>query len=131
MSDATITGGCACSAVRYTSTKTKPIFEVKCHCTQCQKATGSAFAAIMVLPKADITVEGDLTFHSYTAPNGNVVSHGFCPICGSPVHNKNTGYPDNIYIQAGSLDDTSQFNPVKAIFTDEAAHWDNLDPKLN
>jgi hypothetical protein len=38
-----IEGGCTCGAVRY-RLKARPLFVHCCHCTWCQRETGSAFA---------------------------------------------------------------------------------------
>jgi hypothetical protein len=43
-----LTGGCACRNVRYECTE-DPIVKLICHCRDCQRASGSAFAAIMMM----------------------------------------------------------------------------------
>ena len=47
----TITGGCLCGKIRYHA-DAEPAFVGLCHCHDCQKFTGSAFAAVIGLPKA-------------------------------------------------------------------------------
>ena len=44
-----IEGGCLCGKVRYTATA-EPVATALCHCTHCQKHTGSAFAALFAVP---------------------------------------------------------------------------------
>ena len=39
-----MTGGCLCGAVRYESTG-EPGFALLCHCRDCQRQSGSAYAA--------------------------------------------------------------------------------------
>jgi hypothetical protein len=46
----TIAGGCACGAVRY-ETDATPVAMFNCHCRDCQRASGSGYAAILVVPK--------------------------------------------------------------------------------
>ena len=43
---AEIHGGCACSASRYTCSE-RPLVQMICHCRDCQRASGSAFAACL------------------------------------------------------------------------------------
>ena len=43
-----LSGGCACESIRYECTE-EPIVQVICHCRACQRASGSAFAAIMMV----------------------------------------------------------------------------------
>jgi hypothetical protein len=40
----TVTGGCACGAVRY-EYSADPVFMGNCHCRDCQRTTGSAYVA--------------------------------------------------------------------------------------
>ena len=53
-----IAGGCLCGKVRY-SASGDPAFVGVCHCTDCQKFTGSAFAIVVGVPKPALTVEGN------------------------------------------------------------------------
>jgi hypothetical protein len=54
-----IKGGCLCGAVRYTA-EADPTSATVCHCRDCQKFTGSAFAAPVRVPKEALTIEGTL-----------------------------------------------------------------------
>src|SRR5215472_2409820 len=45
-----IKGGCLCGAVRYTA-EAEPTSATVCHCRDCQKFTGSAFAALVRVTK--------------------------------------------------------------------------------
>ncbi|KAF2670956.1 hypothetical protein BT63DRAFT_477522 [Microthyrium microscopicum] len=49
------TGGCACGAIRYELTR-KPIVVHCCHCTYCQRETGSAFAFNIALECESLTL---------------------------------------------------------------------------
>ena len=53
-----IKGGCLCGAVRYTA-EADPTSATVCHCRDCQKFTGSAFAALVRVPKEALTIEGN------------------------------------------------------------------------
>ena len=43
------TGGCACGAIRY-ECSAEPILLRNCHCRDCQRTTGSAYAALLSVP---------------------------------------------------------------------------------
>ena len=122
-------GGCACGAIRYFS-QSKPIFSFHCQCRQCQQATGSGHASAFIMPANKVLLKGELSYYDRTAANGHVVSQGFCPACGSPILNRNSGYPDQLYIHAASLDDPSLFRPERVIFRGDAQPWDVVNPKL-
>jgi len=43
------TGGCECGAVRY-ECSAEPMMMFKCHCRDCQRVTGGAFVAGLLVP---------------------------------------------------------------------------------
>lgn len=55
---------------------------------------------------------------------------GFCQACGSPVTSHGSGYPDLRYIHAATLDDPTQLEPEKIVFSLERQPWGHLDPAL-
>jgi len=125
---ARFTGGCICGAIRY-ACSTEPIGMGLCHCRDCQRATGSAFATALVVPRSYVTITGEVKYYGVTGDSGNLVSRGFCPNCGSRLF----GTPANpalISIQAGSLDDPSWFKPQAEIYVTSAQPWDYLNPDL-
>ena len=104
-------GGCTCGAVRYVS-RVAPRFSFHCQCRQCQQASGTGHASLFVVPADAVSLSGELRYYEQTADDGNIVSRGFCPICGSPVAGKTTGHPDIMLFAAGSLDDPALFKIV-------------------
>lgn len=124
-----LTGGCACGAVRYRVTAA-PGFSFHCQCRQCQRATGTGHASLFVVPKASVSIEGGLKLHDQIADDGAIVSRGFCPHCGSPLLGTSSGSPDVMLIAAASLDDPSRFKPQKVVFSASRQLWDHVDPAL-
>jgi hypothetical protein len=119
-------GGCACRAVRYECTA-EPLVSWTCHCRDCQRASGSAFCALLYVPQAALTSTGASKEHTVTAPSGRTVSRGFCAECGSPVFLKAGVWPGIIGVWAASLDDPSWYRPQAAIWTASAQPWDTLN----
>ena len=126
MAEDTISGGCACGAVRY-QVNSKAGFSFHCQCRDCQRMSGTGHASAFICKDADTTVTGDLSWYERNAPSGNIVRAGFCGTCGSPVMNHNSGYPENLFVTAGSLDDPSEFQPTKIVHRDESYAWDFMD----
>ena len=125
-----ITGGCLCGKVRY-ECSAEPIFTGNCHCRDCQKASGGAFAPAIAVPAAALRVNGDVKFYDSKADNGNTVSRGFCASCGGRVTAKSSGMPDLAIILAGTLDDPSWFKPQMDVYTASAQPWDHMNPALS
>ncbi|PSB03441.1 GFA family protein [Merismopedia glauca] len=125
---APFTGGCICGAIRY-ECLAEPILMGNCHCRDCQKATGTAFAAAILVPRNALTITGDVKYYDVQGDSGGIVSRGFCPICGSRLFGK-PPIPELMGILAGSLDDPSEFQPVMDFYTASAQPWDYMNPTL-
>lgn len=122
-------GGCVCRAVRYECTA-EPLVAWKCHCRDCQRATGSAFGAVLYVPKAALRLTGEGKSYDVRGESGDTVSRGFCPQCGSPAWAQGDINPEMIGVWAASLDDPSGFEPAVDIWTASAQPWDYLKPHL-
>jgi hypothetical protein len=123
------TGGCACGQVRYELTAV-PARMLNCHCRDCQRASGSAFAAILIVPADGLRLSGELRYHAVTSERNTRIERGFCPTCGSPIAGRLGARSDVVILQAASLDDPSMFSPQVNIWTRSAPPWHHLDPKL-
>jgi hypothetical protein len=117
----TITGGCACRAIRYEASA-EPIMMFNCHCRDCQRATGTAFSAIVYVPaKAFKITKGSPRYYSTSSEDGGQNKRGFCPECGSRLIAGVNG--EGLGIYASSPDDPILFHPEFDIFTADAQPW--------
>ncbi|MFQ4144746.1 GFA family protein [Chlorogloeopsis sp. ULAP02] len=122
------TGGCLCGAVRY-ECSAEPIAMGNCHCRDCQRATGTAYASGLLVPQSAVTITGEVKYYEVIGDSGNIVGRGFCPNCGSRLFSK-PPIPEFMGIMAGSLDDPSWFRPTMDIYTASAQPWDYMNPDL-
>jgi len=120
-----ITGGCLCGKVRY-SADSEPTFVGICHCHDCQKFTGSAFAAVIALPKSGVTVTGTLKGFTKPGDSGKPVERRFCPECGTSVMDEGEVMPGVVMIGVGTLDDPSWVKPTTQIYCASAQPWVQL-----
>lgn len=123
---ATMDGGCSCGAVRY-AVRRDPVRMLNCHCRDCQRASGSAYAAIFVVAKSAFELQGELRYHAVVGSSGKRIERGFCPMCGSPVAIRLERAPDVVALHAASLDDPSVYRPALDIYTASAQPWDVMD----
>jgi hypothetical protein len=121
-----IEGGCLCGKVRY-SAEAEPIFIGVCHCTNCQKSSGTAFNTVVALPKPTVTISGTVSTYEGRGDTGNASYKRFCPECGSPVAVEAAVMPDVVMIPVGTLDDPSTAQPVMQIYCDSAQPWALLE----
>jgi hypothetical protein len=122
---ANIQGGCLCGAVRYTA-DAEPLIVTLCHCRDCQRFTGSAFAFLIVVPKTALKVQGALKTFTSPADSGKPILRRFCPECGSSIVEEPTYRPDIVIINAGTLDDPASITPAMEIYCDRALPWVRL-----
>ena len=128
MSD-NITGGCLCGQMQYECVG-EPLFTGNCHCHACQKSTGGAYAPELFFTESAVSVFGDFKVYERKGDSGKSVWQHFCPNCGTWVYSRVEVLPDIIGILAGTLSDTSRYQPQVDIFTDSATYWNAMNPSL-
>ena len=120
-------GGCACGGIRY-ECSAAPVFMVNCHCRDCQKASGTAYSATVILTAVSLKLlKGQPKAHYVQADSGNTARRDFCPDCGAPLFAGSSARSDFIGIKASSLDDPSWFRPAVDVWTCSAQPWDYMD----
>ena len=117
MSDAAVSGGCQCGAVRFRVEGALGRASI-CHCRMCQKAFGSFYGPLVSAPGLSWTRGTPKYFQS-----SNRVRRGFCADCGTPLTFEPDDGPAEVAI--GALDDPSGLRPV--IQHDVAARLPWLD----
>ena len=122
---AKIAGGCLCGGVRYT-TEAEPIAVGVCHCRDCQKFTGSAFAALLGVPRTALKIDGVIKTFVKTSDGGNPVARHFCPSCGSSIGEEPSFRPGLFIVNIGTLDDPASVTPGTEIYCDRALPWVQL-----
>ena len=121
-----IEGGCLCGKVRYAG-EAEPIFVGVCHCTNCQKGSGSAYNAVLAVPKPAVSMTGTVSTYEGRGDTGNAIYKRFCPECGSPVAEEAAIMADIVMIPVGTLDDPSVVQPAMQIYCDSAQPWALLE----
>lgn len=120
-------GSCLCGNVTYTC-EAEPAGVAVCHCTTCQKQTGTSFSIIVAVPRDALRLEGDsVASHTTVGDSGQPAERRFCGACGSPIATLSEGLPELALIKAGTLDDTSWLEPQMHVFTDSAQPWVSLE----
>lgn len=115
-------GGCLCGAIRYTI-KSEPMVTALCHCTHCQRQSGSVFSTNLVVAEGDFEERGTTKTYRDVGDSGKPVYRHFCGDCGSPIYSKLDAMPGILAVKAGTLDDFSALKPAVEVYTDHAAGW--------
>lgn len=95
-----------------------------CHCLNCKKRSGSAFAAQARWPTEQVNIEGRSKSFELVADSGNRATFHFCANCGSDVHYEINGKFDGlIAIPLGAFDDPWFFKPGYSVWEKRKHNW--------
>jgi hypothetical protein len=115
-----------CGAIRYDIAQ-PPITVHTCHCTDCQRITGSAFSIGMVVFADEVRLSGETRTVESMADSGRTKRRLICPNCGIWIGGMPmvaTQVPGMVrVIRAGTLDDTSWARPTIHFWTHSRQPW--------
>jgi hypothetical protein len=121
MSDSNVSrdGGCRCGKVRF-RISAPPLLTMACHCTGCQRMTGSAFSLSAAIPS-----DGFLVTKGEPVIGGlhGAIRHYFCPYCMSWLFTRPEGFDWFVNVRATMLDDVGWFTPFIETCTSEKLPW--------
>jgi hypothetical protein len=121
-------GHCLCGKVTYRC-DSEPMATIMCHCTDCQRQTGTTFSVVVGVDRDTLEVEGDslATYTTIGEDTQQPVHRQFCSACGSPIVSLPEVTPDLAFIKAGTLNDTSWLEPEMEIWCRSAQTWVEFD----
>lgn len=122
-----LNGSCLCGAVRYTVAD-EFAYALNCHCSDCRRATGSAFKpfAGIARERLEVTAGADRLL-LFGEPLANHDVH--CRVCGSllfSVLNQAT----KVHVALGTLVDSPSLRPQAHIFVGDKAPWFEITDNL-
>jgi len=117
-----VSGGCHCGAIRYTA-EVDPDKVTICHCTDCQRLSGSAYRTSVPAPRESFVLEGVPATYVKTAESGTRRVHAFCPQCGAPVYSAAIENPPQYSLRVGCLDQRAQLAPRRQIWCKSSLPW--------
>jgi hypothetical protein len=122
-----LTGGCACGAVRY-RLSSAPVLLFACHCSLCQRQSGSAFGLSLRVRRDDLALSGPVARFDRVTERGAPSESLFCPSCGGRILNARPS-TEFFHLRGCTLDDTSWLRPAAHIWTEGRQDWVTLDPE--
>jgi hypothetical protein len=120
-----LAGSCLCGAVRY-SVRDEFRYALICHCSQCRRATGSAFKPFGGIEKEKLTLADGATVMRY---GGDAAHDVHCGRCGSLLY---SWFRDSPYVHVtyGTLHDSPTLKPTAHIYVGSKASWDDIRDDL-
>jgi len=134
MSDASrpLAGRCTCGEVRYRMMG-PPLFVHACHCTWCQRETGSAFALNAMIESSRVELVAGTPERVVTpSASGKGQRIVRCPTCRIALWSHYAGAADKVaFVRVGTLEEPERMPPDIHIFTSTKLPWLVLPPGTN
>ncbi|MEO8115699.1 MAG: GFA family protein [Phenylobacterium sp.] len=119
-------GRCACEAVRYRLTS-RPMFVNCCHCRDCQRQGGGAFAINALIETDRIEIRtGKVKPFPMPTDSGRPHDIHRCTACGTALWSDYGGRPALRFVRVATLDDPGALPPDAHIFTRSKLPWVEL-----
>ena len=123
----TLIGQCLCGSVEVTL-QSEPSRIIACHCTSCQKASGSPASYLCIVPDGESEItKGTTKVFKEVADSGNNLERHFCDVCGSPIYSASEGIPGMKGFKATLFPDAPGMKVVPNIWTGSAPNWACID----
>jgi len=123
MTQESFEGGCTCRAVRYRMTS-RPIVVHGCHCSWCQRETGSAFATNAVIEADRVVVQGEVEVVDTPSASGKGQKITRCAKCRVALWSNYAGAGAAMrFVRVGTLDEPGRLPPDIHIFTSTKVPW--------
>jgi hypothetical protein len=121
--DYPLEGGCFCGHIRY-QLETPPMFVHCCHCSDCQKQTGSAFAINALIERDRVTLlAGEPEAVEMKTDSGAPHDIYRCPKCKSAVWSDYSRRRVVVFVRVATLDQPSVLVPDVHIYTRSKLAW--------
>lgn len=119
-----VDGQCHCGAITYEA-EVEPGAMSVCHCSDCQRLSGSAFRVNIPAPAASFRItRGAPRTYLKKADSGSLRLHAFCEQCGSPVYACAAENPPTYSLRVGTLNQRHELGgPVRQIWTRRRFAW--------
>lgn len=117
-------GSCGCGAVRFEITEPL-VGAAYCHCTRCQKRTGTATQASALLAPGSLTIAaGEERLRDWSPPGG--LAKTFCGDCGSHLFARDPDSGEILIVRMAAIDGDPVVRPASHQFVAYAAVWEDI-----
>jgi hypothetical protein len=119
-----LTGGCLCGGVRFEVTK-PPLHASYCHCTRCQRRTGTAASAQAAVERGSVRItQGEELVRAYQPAGG--WAKLFCTGCGSALFSAPPGETEPASVRMSAFDEDPGVRPSFRTHVASAASWEPI-----
>ena len=126
-------GGCVCGSIRFKATG-EPLRVTLCHCTWCQRRTGTAFGTEVVFNGEQVEIKGETlgVYRHHSDESGRWLNVVFCRTCGTNLGFTLEAAPGIRTLPAGAFDDPgwirAEDQAFRHVFLRSRRAWSDLTP---
>ncbi len=118
-----IDGGCHCGHIAYEA-EIDPANVRICHCTDCQRLSGTAFRVSVGTPEDRFTLlSGAPKTYVKTAESGARRVQAFCAECGAQIYATSEDGPRILNLRTGTINQRDRLTPRMQIWRRSAQAW--------
>lgn len=121
-------GSCLCGDVRYTIDGEIAGINY-CHCVQCRKASGTAFATNAAVTASNFRLSQGRERLAWVESTPGKKRY-FCSGCGSPIYSQFDDRMETVYVRIGTIDDDADLKPDIHIYVASKAPWYEIRDEL-
>ena len=121
-----IDGGCHCGNITYEA-EIDPDKMALCHCTDCQRLSGTAVRTSLGTPEEDFKLlSGTPKTYVKTGHSGAKRAQVFCPDCGAQLYATSVGDGPKVFnLRTGTINQRDQLSPKRQIWHRSSQSWIN------
>jgi hypothetical protein len=101
----------------------EPVRVSVCHCLDCQRRSGSAFATQARFPNDRVTISGQSKQWTRVGDEGGKGIMDFCPDCGSTLFYRVEFDPDVVAVAVGGFGDPNFPTPIYSVYETRKHRW--------
>ena len=101
-----------------------------CHCLNCQRRSGSAFAVQARFANANVVIRGVSKAYALAGDEGGIARFHFCPECGATVYFRADALPDDVAVPVGAFADPDFPGPTVSVYGVRQHRWLRLDESI-
>jgi hypothetical protein len=116
-----LTAQCPCGALT-AQCEGAPVRISVCHCLDCQRRSGSAFAAQARFAETNVRIDGPAREYRRTGDSG-VATFSFCPDCGATIAYRTESMTGLVAIPIGAFADPAFPPPAFSNYEERKQPW--------
>jgi len=123
------TARCSCGNLSVEA-EGEPAIVLACHCTECQRRTGSVFGVGAYYPKDKVKVTGASKGYTRPGGDGRKMHNRFCPECGTNLYWESEMVAGLVGVAVGGFTDPAYPAPVRSVWEEQKHGWVQLGAEI-